>query len=453
MKKTTFILSLLLMAVMNASAEVITVWEGNQAGNLTFFSGEDTYNALMGDGAGQANLSAGDKIDIYYAGAVEGSKLWLQDNEWNTYPASVTGANVDLLAAGDGVFTVNVSQEFVDAIKVKGLRLRRGGEAVYSFTKVNVVKGDDVPGGGDEPGTGGDVSSNIVVWEGSLASTLRFTPESGSYLDNYNKLVGDAEGQANLSAGDKIKFYYTGAAAEDQVWFQDMEWNNIMAIDMNSPTIEAGDGSYEFMVNVAAVEAIKQKGIMLRRPNSSSYTFTKVEVIKAQVGDDVIVPDASETIVWSGSAKGSTSVDFRYDPNKSALLGADLQPGKFIKVYMSDVDEGDQIYIKETASWECLNSQTIMTAGTQVFSMELTEDIINKIKTSGMIIQRQGNGTTYDFEIRYVTVANTGTTGLGSIVGRPVSSDNDAVYNLCGQRVSASHKGLVIKNGRKYINR
>lgn len=452
MKKTTFILSLLLIAVLKVSAEVITVWEGTQAGNLTFFSGEDTYNALMGNGAGQANLSAGDKIDIYYTGAVEGSKLWLQDNEWNTYSPSVTGADVDLLTAGDGVFTVNVSQDFVDALKVKGLRLRRGGEAVYSFTKVNVVKGDGTSGG-DEPGTGGEETGNVVVWEGSSAATLRFTPESGSFLDNYNKLVGDAEGQANLSAGDKIKFYYTGAAADDQVWFQDMEWNNIMAIDMNSPTIEAGDGSYEFMVNVAAVEAIKQKGIMLRRPNSSSYTFTKVEVIKAQVGDDVIVPDASETIVWSGSAKGSTSVDFRYDPNKSALLGADLQPGKFIKVYMSDVEEGDQIYIKETASWECLNTQTTMTAGTQVFSMELTEDIINKIKTSGMIIQRQGNGTTYDFEIRYVTVANTGTTGLGSIVGRPVSSDNDAVYNLCGQRVSASHKGLVIKNGRKYINR
>lgn len=452
MKKTTFILSLLLIAVLKVSAEVITVWEGTQAGNLTFFSGEDTYNALMGNGAGQANLSAGDKIDIYYTGAVEGSKLWLQDNEWNTYSPSVTGADVDLLTAGDGVFTVNVSQDFVDALKVKGLRLRRGGEAVYSFTKVNVVKGDGTSGG-DEPGTGGEETGNVVVWEGSSAATLRFTPESGSFLDNYNKLVGDAEGQANLSAGDKIKFYYTGAAADDQVWFQDMEWNNIMAIDMNSPTIEAGDGSYEFMVNVAAVEAIKQKGIMLRRPNSSSYTFTKVEVIKAQTGDDVIVPDASETIVWSGSAKGSTSVDFRYDPNKSALLGADLQPGKFIKVYMSDVEEGDQIYIKETASWECLNTQTTMTAGTQVFSMELTEDIINKIKTSGMIIQRQGNGTTYDFEIRYVTVANTGTTGLGSIVGRPVSSDNDAVYNLCGQRVSASHKGLVIKNGRKYINR
>ena len=452
MRKTTFVFALLLIAVLKVSAEVITVWEGTKAGNLTFFSGEDTYNTLMGNGTNQANLSAGDKIDIYYTGAVEGSKLWLQDNEWNTYPASVTGADVDLLSAGDGVFTINVSQEFVDALKVKGLRLRRGGEAVYSFTKVNVVKGDGVSGGGSS-GTGDDVSSGIVVWEGSAASTLRFTPESGSYLDNYNKLIGDAEGQANLSAGDKIKFYYTGAAAEDQVWFQDMEWNNITAIDQNSPTIEAGDGSYEFMVNVAAVEAIKQKGIMLRRPNNSSYTFTKVEVIKAQIGDDVIVPDASETIVWSGSATGSVSVDFRNDPNRSALLGADLQPGKFIKVYMSDVDEGDQIYIKETASWECLNTQTTMTAGTQVFIMELTEEIINKIKTSGMIIQRQGNGTTYDFEIRYVTVANAATSGISHIGNGPTSLDGDVVYNLRGQRVSTDYKGIVIKNGRKYINR
>lgn len=78
MRKITFIFSLLLIAVLNVSAEVITVWEGTKAGNLTFFSGEDTYNTLMGNGANQANLSAGDKMDIYYTGAVEGSKLWLQ---------------------------------------------------------------------------------------------------------------------------------------------------------------------------------------------------------------------------------------------------------------------------------------------------------------------------------------------------------------------------------------
>ena len=274
MKKATLILSLLLIAVMTVSAEVITVWKGTMAGDLTFFSGGDNYNALMGNGAGQGNLSAGDKIDIYYTGAIDGDKLWLQDSEWNTIDSSITGATVDLLSAGDGVYSVNVSQEFVDAIKAKGLRLRRSSGAAYSFTKINVVKGE-VSGG------------NIVVWEGSLAATLRFTPESGSYLENYNKLIGDAAGQANLSAGDKIKFYYKGAAAGDQVWFQNKDWDNIAAIQHPAGLVAPDIGRHELMVNTDAVTAIKEKGIMLRRPNSASYSFTKVEVIKATIDEPV----------------------------------------------------------------------------------------------------------------------------------------------------------------------
>ena len=93
-----------------------------------------------------------------------------------------------------------------------------------------------------------------------------------------------------------------------------------------------------------------------------------------------------------------------------------------------------------------------MTAGTQVFSMELTEDIINKIKTSGVSIQRQGNGTTYDFEIRYVTVSSTGS-GIGAIEVDRVIVDNGAIYNLSGQRIGADYKGIVIKNGKKYFNK
>ena len=30
---------------------------------------------------------------------------------------------------------------------------------------------------------------------------------------------------------------------------------------------------------------------------------------------------------------------------------------------------------------------------------------------------------------------------------------NDAIYNLAGQRVSKTYKGMVIKNGKKYIAR
>lgn len=451
MTKSKFFISLLMSAGLQLSAETITVWEGSMDGNLNFFSGEANYDNLMGNGTGQGNLSAGDKLEISYSGAIEGSKLWLQNKDWNTYSSSITGTNVDLLTPGDGVFSVNVSQDFVTAIQSTGLRIRRGGSNganVYLFTKVAVVKGESEGNAGEDT-----QPENVMVWSGSANTTIRFTPETGSYLENYNKLVGDAVGQANLSAGDKIRIIYTDAAEGDQIWFQNMSWDNISEIDNPMPQLQAGDGSYEFTVNDDAVKAIKEKGIMLRRPNEASYTFTQVEVIKAIIDENVIVPDASETIVWSGSATGDSSVDFRYDPNKSKLLDA-LQQGYYLKVYMSNVEEDDQIYIKECTNWECLNSQTIMTAGTQVFTMELTAGIIDKIKNSGMIIQRVGNGQVYDFEIRYITIAKDNNAGIDSVeIDEPEDPRNYPAYNIHGQRVNHDTKGLIIINGRKYFNR
>lgn len=38
-------------------------------------------------------------------------------------------------------------------------------------------------------------------------------------------------------------------------------------------------------------------------------------------------------------------------------------------------------------------------------------------------------------------------------VGSELTTDDDALYNLSGQRVDPSYKGIVIKNGRKFLNR
>ena len=42
------------------------------------------------------------------------------------------------------------------------------------------------------------------------------------------------------------------------------------------------------------------------------------------------------------------------------------------------------------------------------------------------------------------------TTGIGNITSAP-SKDEGVAYNLAGQRVANGYKGLVIKNGKKYI--
>ena len=50
------------------------------------------------------------------------------------------------------------------------------------------------------------------------------------------------------------------------------------------------------------------------------------------------------------------------------------------------------------------------------------------------------------------------TTGIDTVVGDPSSASAKAhtgagVYNLNGQKVSKDYKGVVVKNGKKYVQK
>ena len=45
------------------------------------------------------------------------------------------------------------------------------------------------------------------------------------------------------------------------------------------------------------------------------------------------------------------------------------------------------------------------------------------------------------------------TTGIDIVDQTPQLPASDAIYNLAGQRVDAKYKGIVIKNGKKSLNR
>lgn len=69
-----------------------------------------------------------------------------------------------------------------------------------------------------------------------------------------------------------------------------------------------------------------------------------------------------------------------------------------------------------------------------------TENLIAKEGTENLWV-KEGAGTAYEF--------GTDPTGINSVVNN--SNVSTAAYNLAGQRVSNDYKGLVIKNGKKYI--
>lgn len=79
------------------------------------------------------------------------------------------------------------------------------------------------------------------------------------------------------------------------------------------------------------------------------------------------------------------------------------------------------------------------------YTYTLTEDAtVLKLGRKG------GTGT----NITKLTVVRGGATGINSAVAEVESADADApAYNLAGQKVGANAKGIIIKDGKKYIRK
>jgi hypothetical protein len=109
--------------------------------------------------------------------------------------------------------------------------------------------------------------------------------------------------------------------------------------------------------------------------------------------------------------------------------------------------DGAYSYGFSGAKFKLLNAGTTMNTG-KAYAV-LTEEQYNDVASNG------GSGeATYGAKIGFVIDdANSGV--ATSIVNCPLSIvHSDApLYNLQGQRVSASYKGIMVKNGRKYINK
>lgn len=64
----------------------------------------------------------------------------------------------------------------------------------------------------------------------------------------------------------------------------------------------------------------------------------------------------------------------------------------------------------------------------------------------------QLTGNTAAAPVFYSINIGGGTTGIGQVEVEK-GTENGAIYNLAGQRVATSYKGVVIKNGKKYVNK
>lgn len=72
-----------------------------------------------------------------------------------------------------------------------------------------------------------------------------------------------------------------------------------------------------------------------------------------------------------------------------------------------------------------------------------------KVRKSVVGIANTNNNA---YQIKLFKKVESGTTGIENVETQPATAVGQH-YNLAGQRVSGSYKGIVISNGRKYIVR
>jgi len=132
--------------------------------------------------------------------------------------------------------------------------------------------------------------------------------------------------------------------------------------------------------------------------------------------------------------------------------GSDL-PGVLLETATpwKDADGNEYYYFENLPDWiKSVNVDDSQYEKNGFYVVSFTAEPLGSKKGESAVLYLKGRGITAETPI-IVTQGNVGTGIEDAIVSKEEVKDNK-VYNLNGQRVSETTKGLLIKNGKKFIN-
>lgn len=159
-----------------------------------------------------------------------------------------------------------------------------------------------------------------------------------------------------------------------------------------------------------------------------------------------------EQVAWEGSYDFGTdwSTNMTIDASKFATAQSGAT---FTFTYTVGSEGYAQIKICDTSwnpltspkgqnAWNCVD----LNMSSNSYSTVLSDDDLATIKTGGMLLQG------YNATLTKVTFTNPTTAGINSVHATKKVNEG-ATFNLAGQRVGKTFRGMVIRNGKKYIQK
>ena len=325
----------------------------------------------------------------------------------------------------------------------------KSGDMTLSF-KCNKNIPVEVTGGtiGENAGSGNDYVYPISGASGTLTIKFNNTTSANARLDNIKLFQGQGKKPAGLSWGTSARTVTIGA--NDNVFPTLSNENNLAVTYSSSETSVAtiaADGTITLVAAGTTVITASSEETAEFEAGKAQYTLT---VKDAQGGgeEQVELITVAKALEIAGALADNGYSDKEYQI-KGFVVGTPAidkkNDGTFYgnaKFYMADTKGGS----------ETIYAYQIYGLGGEKMESEDYLKENDEVIVQGKL-QKYVKGETVTLEIAKggKIVSLNGKTGINNIIAGQLK--NGAVYNVAGQMVTDSYKGLVIKNGKKFIQK
>lgn len=428
----------------------VTVGNGNTTSNKTAI---DWYDA-NGSGAHMDNLYKPEMLEKY--GLKKGAKIT---------SVSYTGTSFNDKTVSDILLTAYVGA--VDTAKFEA------GKNYESLQKVDVYTGkstiDFVDG---KTYTTTITLPEPIIWDGTSAIRVLTYVKADKYVnvkfnaddsDNNSYYGSGAPGEASSLSAKPTAVAEFGIQTEPSVMSGKVTWKN-KAVAGATVTLTSGD----------VIQNDKKYNLTVSAPGYIDYTENDVDLSKSLNKNIVLeVEPVAVTVGEGGNAMFSATcaIDFSLTPEVEAYVVTDVKGNYTELAPVTAVPAGTGVLLKAKAGNYKLAPVPEAEAVQKNLLVAVDEDYtiaasdvqnIWSLATDdkGQACFTSVAGTVVEAGSAYLSVASDKdyiyldkATGLRGINAAATLDTKAPMYNVAGQKVDASYKGIVIQNGKKFNNK
>lgn len=444
----------------------VTVGNGNTTSNKTAI---DWYDA-NGSGAHMDNLYKPEMLEKY--GLKKGAKIT---------SVSYTGTSFNDKTVSDILLTAYVGA--VDTAKFEA------GKNYESLQKVDVYTGkstiDFVDG---KTYTTTITLPEPIIWDGTSAIRVLTYVKADKYVnvkfnaddsDNNSYYGSGAPGEASSLSAKHTAVAEFGIQTEPSVIAGNITWDN-KAVAGATVTLTSGDVIYtgasddKGAYSIDVIQNDKKYNLTVSAPGYIDYTENDVDLSQSLNKNIVLeVEPVAVTVGEGGKAMFSATcaIDFSLTPEVEAYVVTDVNGNYTELAQVTAVPAGTGVLLKAKAGNYKLAPVPEAEAVQKNLLVAVDEDYIIAASDvqniwslatddKGQACFTSVAGTVVEAGSAYLSVASDKdyiyldkATGLRGINAAATIDTKAPMYNVAGQKVDASYKGIVIQNGKKFNNK